>query len=59
VIRVNQIEVSMDKNVGEDERNLHTPARVKKYREAIEEGFPGVRITWAFSWLAAGLASIK
>ena len=28
VIRVNQIEVSRDKNVGEDERSLHTPARV-------------------------------
>jgi hypothetical protein len=52
VIRVNQIEVSRDKNVGEDERSLHTPARVKKYREAIEKGFPGARITWAFSWLA-------
>jgi hypothetical protein len=25
---------------------------VKKYREAIEKGFPGARITWAFSWLA-------
>ena len=23
-----------------------------KYREAIEAGFPGARITWAFSWLA-------
>jgi hypothetical protein len=52
VIRVNQIEVSRDKNVGEDERNLHTPERVKKYREAIDKGFSGARITWAFSWLA-------
>jgi hypothetical protein len=52
VIRVNQIEVSRDKNVGEDERALHTPERVIKYREAIEDGFPGARITWAFSWLA-------
>lgn len=52
VIRVNQIEVSRDKNEGEDERNLHTPLRVKKYRDAIESGFPGAKITWAFSWLA-------
>lgn len=52
VIRVNQIEVSRDKNVGEDERSLHTPARVIKYREAIEAGFPGAKITWALSWLA-------
>ena len=52
VIRVNQIEVSRDKNVGFDERDLHTPARVKKFREAIAKGFPGGKITWAFSWLA-------
>lgn len=52
VIRVNQIEVSRDKNVGYDERKLHTPARVIKYREAIESGFPGAKITWALSWLA-------
>jgi hypothetical protein len=52
VIRVNQIEVARNKNVGEDERKLHTPARVIKYREAIEAGFPGARITWALSWLA-------
>ncbi len=52
VIRVNQIEVSRDRNVGNDERSLHTPAVVRKYREAIEKGFPGARITWAFSWLA-------
>jgi hypothetical protein len=52
VIRVNQIEVSRDKNVGEDERKLHTPERVIKYRDAIESGFPGAKITWALSWLA-------
>ena len=52
VIRVNQIEVSRDKNVGQDERSLHTPSRVIKFREAIAKGFPGGKITWAFSWLA-------
>lgn len=52
VIRVNQIEVSRDRNVGYDERKLHTPEKVRKYREAIESGFPGARITWALSWLA-------
>jgi hypothetical protein len=52
VIRVNQIEVGRDKNVGYDERSLHTPEKVQKYREAIERGFPGARITWALSWLA-------
>ncbi|MEI6049669.1 MAG: DUF3863 domain-containing protein [Bacteroidota bacterium] len=52
VIRVNQIEVARDKNVGRDERDQHTPEKVIKFREAIEKGFPGSRITWAFSWLA-------
>lgn len=52
VIRVNQIEVSRNKNIGEDERSLHTPERVIQYREAIETGFPGAGITWALSWLA-------
>lgn len=52
VIRVNQIEVSRDRNVGVDERDVHTPERVVTFRKAIEKGFPGARITWAFSWLA-------
>lgn len=52
VIRVNQIEVSRDKNLGYDERNMHTPSRVMEFRNAIETGFPGAKITWAFSWLA-------
>ena len=52
VIRVNQIEVSRDRNVGEDERALHTPEKVIAFRKAVEEGFPGSRMTWAFSWLA-------
>ena len=52
VIRVNQIEVSRNKNAGENERSLHTPLRVVKFREAISRGFPGARITWALSWLA-------
>ena len=52
VIRVNQIEVSRDKNVGEDERALHTPARVIAFRKAVTDGFPGGKMTWAFSWLA-------
>ena len=52
IIRVNQIEVSRDRNLGQDERKLHTPERVKQFRQAIEEGWPGAKITWAFSWLA-------
>ena len=52
IIRVNQIEVSRNKNVGEDERALHTPAKMKQFRSAIQKGYPGAKITWAFSWLA-------
>lgn len=52
IIRVNQIEVSRDRNEGEDERSAHTPERVVAFREAISCEFPDARITWAFSWLA-------
>ncbi len=52
VIRVNQIEVSRNKNVGEDERDLHTPEKVRAFRSSIEAAFPEARITWALSWLA-------
>ncbi len=52
VIRVNQIEVSRKSNVGEDERALHTPQRVIAFRKAVDDGFPGGKMTWAFSWLA-------
>jgi hypothetical protein len=52
VIRVNQIEVSRDRNAGEDEGALHTLQRTRSMREAFARGFPGGRMTWAFSWLA-------
>jgi hypothetical protein len=52
VVRVNQIEASRDRNVGVDDRARHTPEDVKSFREAVEAGFPGARITWSFSWLA-------
>lgn len=52
VIRVNQIEAARDRNVGFDEHEIHTPERVQEFRRAVETGFPGARITWAFSWLA-------
>ncbi|OFY57743.1 MAG: hypothetical protein A2X04_17670 [Bacteroidetes bacterium GWF2_41_9] len=52
VIRVNQIEVTRNRNEGVDERDVHSPERVTAFRNAVEEGFPGARITWAFSWLA-------
>ncbi|WP_051698013.1 DUF3863 domain-containing protein [Prevotella sp. 10(H)] len=52
IIRVNQIEVSRDRNEGMDERGAHTPERVIAFREAISSEYPEARITWAFSWLA-------
>lgn len=52
IIRVNQIEVTRNKNVGEDERAMHTPERVIAFRKAISSEYPEARITWAFSWLA-------
>ena len=52
VVRVNQIEVSRDLNAGEDEGSLHTIESVRLLRDCFERGFPGGRMTWAFSWLA-------
>ena len=52
VIRVNQIEVTRRRNAGEDEGGDHTPAAVRAFREAFEQGWPGGRMTWAMSWLA-------
>lgn len=52
IIRVNQIEVARDRNEGRDERALHTPEKVRQFREAVATEFPEGKITWAFSWLA-------
>jgi hypothetical protein len=52
VVRVNQIETSRDVTNGEDESSIHTPAAARALREAVEEGWPGARMTWSFSWLA-------
>ncbi|MDR0541755.1 MAG: DUF3863 domain-containing protein, partial [Dysgonamonadaceae bacterium] len=61
-ICVNHIEATRTTNAGvgvrrEDlkEEKLFfavTPERVKTFREAIEKGFPGGRITWGISWKA-------
>ena len=52
VIRVNQIEAARDVNRGSDEAPRHTPETVAAFRDAVSKGFPGARMTWAFSWLA-------
>ena len=52
VVRVRQIEVSRDVAEGPDESSIHTPKEARAFREAVEKGWPGARISWAFSWLA-------
>jgi hypothetical protein len=52
VVRVNQIEVSRDRDLGVDEAADHTPENVSAFRAAVESGWPGARITWALSWRA-------
>jgi len=52
VVRVNQIEVTPTRSIGEDEAADNTPAHIRSRREAFELGCPGGRMTWAISWLA-------
>jgi hypothetical protein len=52
VVRVNQIETSRNEVHGEDESSIHSPAEARVFREAVETGWPGARMTWSFSWLA-------
>ena len=52
VIRVNQIEAARNLNDGTDEADVHTPETVAAFRDAVSKGFPGAKVTWAFSWLA-------
>ncbi|MDR2849245.1 MAG: family 78 glycoside hydrolase catalytic domain [Verrucomicrobiota bacterium] len=52
VVRVDQIEFTRSTKRGRDERAVHTPERAAAFREAVAAGFPGARMTWAFSWLA-------
>lgn len=52
VVRVNQIEVTRNRNEGEDESKIHTLVHAKSFREDIVAGWPEARITWAFSWQA-------
>jgi hypothetical protein len=52
VVRVNQIEVSPDRSIGEDEVADNRPERIRSRREAFARGCPGGKMTWAISWLA-------
>ena len=51
VVRVNQIETSRDVTNGEDELHIHGPEEACTFRETVEKGWPGARITWALRML--------
>jgi len=52
VVRVNQIEVSPNRSIGQDEAPLNTPQHIRSRREAFARGCPNGKMTWAISWLA-------
>ena len=52
VVRVNQIEVTPTRSIGEDEAVDNRPAHIRERREAFARGCPDGRMTWAISWLA-------
>jgi len=52
VVRVNQIEVTPESSIGEDEASDNRPERIRSRREAFARGCPNGRMTWAISWLA-------
>ncbi len=52
ILRVNQLEVTPTRNLGNDEAADNSPANVRSRREAFARGCPGGRMTWAISWLA-------
>ncbi len=52
VVRVNQIEVTPTRSIGEDEAADNRPEHIRARREAFARGCPDGRMTWAISWLA-------
>lgn len=52
IVRVNQIEVTPNRNLGQDEAADNRPERIRGRREAFARGCPDGRMTWAISWLA-------
>ena len=55
VVRVNQIEVTPTRNIGEDEVADNTPKELiwhARDRDAFQRGCPKGKMTWAISWLA-------
>jgi hypothetical protein len=52
VVRVNQIEVTRDRSIGQDEVSDNTPEKVRARRDAFTRGCPDGRMTWGLTWLA-------
>jgi len=52
VVRVNQIEVTPTRSIGQDESADNRPERIKSRRDAFARGCPDGKMTWAISWLA-------
>jgi len=52
VVRVNQIEVTPSRSIGEDEAPANSPDHIRSRREAFARGCPNGKMTWAISWLA-------
>jgi hypothetical protein len=52
LVRVNQIEVTPDRAIGEDEAADNRPGHIRSRRDAFARGCPDGRMTWAISWLA-------
>ena len=52
IVRVNQIEVTPTRNLGEDEVPDNSVSHIQSRRDAFERGCPGGKMTWAISWLA-------
>jgi hypothetical protein len=52
LVRVNQIEVTPTRSIGQDESVDNRPALIQARRDAFREGCPDGRMTWAISWLA-------
>ncbi len=52
VVRVNQVEVTPTRSIGQDESALNSPSHIRSRREAFARGCPDGKMTWAISWLA-------
>ena len=52
VVRVNQIEATPTRSIGQDEAGDNRPERIRARREAFGRGCPDGSMTWAVSWRA-------